>query len=125
MPPDYPILIVGEMPQVRQFVNAVLSQAGFDAIQARDGTSAIAKVREEQGRISLLLTEVNMDGMSGVVLAKSITAEYPAVPVLFMSGVAVSTKQLSRAVTRSAFIQKPFHPAALIQAVKELLAFGR
>ena len=124
MPPDYPILIVGEMPQVRQFVNAVLSQAGFDAIQARDGTSAIAKVREEQGRISLLLTEVNMDGMSGVVLAKSITAEYPAVSVLFMSGVAVSTEKLSRAVPGSAFIQKPFHPAALVQTVKELLAFG-
>ena len=121
---NYPILIVGEMPQVRHFVNAVLSHAGFDAIQVRDGPRALAKVREEQGKISLLLTEVNMDGMSGVALAKSITAEYPTIPVLFISGVAVSTEKLSRAVPGSAFIQKPFHPAALIQAVKNLLAFG-
>ena len=118
---DYPILAVDDTPAVRRYVNALLLEEGFHTIQARDGMSALAAVREQGGKIALLLTDIDMGGMSGITLAQSVTAEYPAIPVLFMSGGAVSQRATSRAVPGSVFIQKPFHTATLLQAVKTLL----
>jgi CheY-like chemotaxis protein len=117
----HPILIVDDTPSVRDCVNGLLSQAGFHTLQAHDGIRALATVRGQDGKISLLLTDVEMDGMSGITLAQSVVAEYPAIPVLFMSGGAVSQRALSVAVPGSVLIQKPFHAATLIQVVKALI----
>ena len=118
---EYPILIVDDDLQVRHFMNNLLAQQSFPTIQAHDGKSALAKVGEHRGRISLLLTDIDIGWMSGITLAQRVTAEYPAVPVLFMSGDAHSQKSLRLAVPGSGLIRKPFAAAMLIQAVETLL----
>ncbi len=107
---------------MRQVAKFVLEQQGLDVIEAYDGPSALAAAREAGGRISLLLTDINMPGMTGIELAKSVNAEFAQIPVLFISSAHYSEERLGRVVPGSAFLRKPFGAVTLIQAVKDLRA---
>jgi CheY-like chemotaxis protein len=102
-------------------VNRLLSRQGFHAIEARDGPSALSAVQERGGEIVALVTDIEMEGMSGIDLAKSVISKFPAIPVLFLSGVAISGDELRRDVPSCAFVQKPFVPANLVQSLRDLL----
>ena len=66
------------------------------------------------GQIHLLLTDIIMPTMGGVELAEKFNAEFPGIPVLFMSGY---TDQIMRHWNAlSAYIQKPFTLSDLLTA---------
>ncbi len=73
------------------------------------------------GEIAAMLTDIEMEGMSGIDLAKSVISEFPAIPVLFVSASAISEEELRRDVPGCSLVQKPFVPADLIQSLKNLL----
>jgi CheY-like chemotaxis protein len=116
-----PILIVDNEPQVRSLVNRLLSRQGFQVIEAHDGPSALAAVQERSGKVRALLTDIEMDGMSGIALAKIVTAEFPNIPVLFVTAVPTSGEELRRDVPSCAFVQKPFDPALLVRLLRHLM----
>jgi len=116
-----PILVVDNEPQIRSLVNRLLSRQGFQVIEAHDGPSALSAIRERGGRIAALLTDIEMEGMSGMDLAKSVISEFPAIPVLFLSGEVVSEEELRRDVPNCAFVLKPFVPTGLVQSLRDLL----
>jgi DNA-binding NtrC family response regulator len=72
--------------------------------------------------IQLVLTDVVMPSMSGRDLVRKLTAKYPHLRVLYMSGytdnVIASGGVLEPGL---AFLQKPFTPVALAQKVREVL----
>ena len=75
--------------------------------------------RSHPGRIHLLLTDIIMPTMGGVELAEKFNAEFPGIPVLFMSGY---TDQIMRHWNAlSAYIQKPFTLSDLLTQVRDLL----
>jgi CheY-like chemotaxis protein len=94
-------------------------------LEARNGAEALDLVSRHPGRISLLLTDVVMPGMSGRQLADRLTPRLPGVKVLFMSGYTddaiVHHGVLERGI---AFLHKPFSPDALAQRVRETLDAG-
>jgi CheY-like chemotaxis protein len=117
-----PIIIVDDEPLVLSFVKNQLSRDRFSTIEAHDGPNALSAVREAGGKIAALLTDIEMMGMSGITLAKTVTAEFPNIPVLFMSAVATSNEELERDVPGCAVVQKPFVGATLVQSLRNLLA---
>jgi two-component system cell cycle sensor histidine kinase/response regulator CckA len=74
------------------------------------------------GRIDALVTDVVMPVMGGHKLSQRLRERRPELKVLFMSGytnqdivgIAMSDPQVT-------FLQKPFVPKALVEAVRELL----
>jgi YesN/AraC family two-component response regulator len=83
---------------------------------------AIRTAREHSGRIHMLLTDVVMPGMNGLDLAKNMTALYPEIRHLFMSGytghVIAHHGMLDTGVH---YIQKPFSIYDLADKVRETL----
>ncbi len=79
-------------------------------------------MREHQGRIDLLLTDVVMPRMNGKELAARVTAIQPGVAVLFSSGYGedIITKQgvLDEGLS---FIGKPYRPMELAVKVRAVL----
>jgi PAS domain S-box-containing protein len=111
------ILVVEDQEPIRRLVERVLSRLGYTVRTAAGGDVAL-EIAAAQDRIDLLLTDVSMPGLSGGELATRLRAERPDLPVLFMSGY---RDQDHLEGQRSAFLQKPFGLAELVEAVQRLL----
>jgi two-component system cell cycle sensor histidine kinase/response regulator CckA len=117
------ILIVEDEEAVRELIQTVLTEKGYDVIPSLDPQHAEKVSAQFQGEIHLLLTDMVMPGISGRELAERISAKRRDIRVLFMSGytdnVITSGGMLEEGL---AFLQKPFSPAALVQKVREVLS---
>ncbi len=116
--PPITLLIAEDNDSVRRLVCTVLSEAGFDMLQARDGLEALNVAELHAGRISLLLSDVRMRRLGGVELAEKIQAKWPGVIVILMSA---NATDLVIANPGWRFVQKPFLPTELVKIVREML----
>ncbi len=116
------IVVVEDDPSVRDLVRLMLEGCGYRILSAPDADSAARMCGEHPGGVDLLLTDVVMPDIGGRVLAERLTALFPGLRVLFMSGYsdeAVFRHGIIRPDT--AFIEKPFSQAGLARKVREVL----
>ncbi len=117
------VLLVEDEEDVRELIETVLSEQGYNVVPASDPKHAEEIAANHSGEIQLLLTDVVMPGTSGRELAAMVSARRPGIRVLYMSGytdnVITSGGLLEKGI---AFLQKPFTPAALSQKVREVLS---
>ena len=113
------ILIVDDNETVLKTVAKILAAAGFDVLSAGDGVAALKLAGETAQRIHLLLSDVDMPGMSGPDLGEALKKERPDMHVMLMSG--GSNGNLLVLNYGWAFIQKPFLAVKLIQMITDVL----
>jgi CheY-like chemotaxis protein len=116
------ILLVEDEDGVRELARDILRANGYTVLEARNGAEGLLLGERHQGPLELLLTDVVMPRMSGRELAERLTPLRPDLSVLYMSGYtddAVIRHGVLGAGT--AFLQKPFTPAVLVQRVRETL----
>jgi PAS domain S-box-containing protein len=116
------ILLVEDDAPVRSMMRRALEGAGYGVLEAGGAAEALDILARTSGRISLVLTDVVMPGVSGRELADRIAELIPGTPVLFTSGY-TDGEIVRRGLLEPgvAFIQKPLTPAALVRAVRERL----
>jgi PAS domain S-box-containing protein len=116
------VLLVEDVPAVRDIVRRVLVGNGYTVLDAVDARAALARSTSYRGPIHLLLTDVVLPGLSGRDLAEQLKPTRPELKVLFTSGytddAVVRGGVLGRGV---AFMQKPFTPDTLARRVREVL----
>jgi DNA-binding response OmpR family regulator len=113
-----PILVVEDEQQVRSLLKVMLAESGFEVIVAKDGTGALHELRKRDGDVALMVTDVDMGRMNGIELAGSVRSEYPAVPILFVSGLPIPASQLEAVAPGMILVTKPFGAATLMQVRK-------
>jgi len=114
------VLVVEDEEPLRWLVMEVLRHSGYTVYAAANGAEALALWHEHRDEIEMLLSDIMMpQGMSGYELADKITRERPRLPVLFTSGYPMDGK--NSPVPGRCFLQKPYDPMALAQAVRECL----
>jgi len=117
------ILLVEDEEAVRDLIQTVLVEHGYDVIPARDPRHAEQLASSYAREIHLLLTDVVMPGTSGRELATRITPLRPGIRVLFMSGYTENVITTGGMLEQGlAFLQKPFSPAVLVEKVREVLS---
>ena len=116
------ILLVEDDETLRVLSRRILQSRGYTVLEAVNGEDALAVCEGYEQRIDLVATDVVMPRMNGRVLVERLTAQRPAVRVLFMSGY-TDDDILRRGIVdpRMAFLQKPFTPEALANKVREIL----
>ena len=120
------ILVVEDESEVRVLVRQILQQRGYRVIEAASPREALHLVNRAASPVDLLLTDVIMPQMTGRALADLVTADQPALPVLFMSGYADSAVVEHGVLqTGRAYLQKPFTPAQLARVVRRVLDTAR
>jgi two-component system, cell cycle sensor histidine kinase and response regulator CckA len=116
------VLLVEDDPMVRELSARILGERGYTVLSASNAAEAHACAELHQGEIDLLLTDVVMPGGNGLELADQLTARYPRLPVLFMSGYSPDIVLRQGLVPESVdFLTKPFTEEQLGQAVRRAL----
>ena len=116
------IVVVEDDESVRELVRLMLEGCGSEILSAPDADAAARICSEHPRGVDMLLTDVVMPEVGGRVLAERLTALFPDLRVLFMSGYsdeAVFRHGIIRPDT--SFIEKPFSQAALARKVREVL----
>jgi two-component system cell cycle sensor histidine kinase/response regulator CckA len=114
------ILVVEDSPAVRKMVCAMLTQTGYNCLEACDGAEAL-HLLEEAGEVQLVLTDVIMPNMDGAELARRLSQTRPELRILFMSGYVDDSIVRSIGRVSSLFLPKPFTAAALMEKVRQSL----
>ncbi len=117
------ILLVEDEDAVRALAARSLRACGYTVIEAINGAEALRIARAyAPATIHMLLSDVVMPQMGGKAVAEQVTALYPNIRVLFISGYTEhATLHNSRIDAGSAFLQKPFTPALLARKVRDVL----
>ena len=114
------ILLVDDDAAVRRLVRRILIQHQFHVIEASDGAEALEVACTYHDRIHLLVTDVIMPKVNGLVLAERLLQERPDISVMYMSGYVERSVLLAKR-PESILLLKPFTPADLIKAVRQVL----
>jgi CheY-like chemotaxis protein len=108
--PSRTILFAEDNEQYRTSLAALLIKSGYSVITASDGKDALQKANEFDGTIDLLLSDVEMPGMTGIELAIQLLQDRPHTKVWLISGLEPG---LHVQDTGWRFLRKPFLFAAL------------
>ncbi|MDQ2964716.1 MAG: response regulator [Chloroflexota bacterium] len=113
------VLVVDDEPAVRHLAQSALRTIGYEVTVASGGREALRAVYAESASPALLVTDIDMPGMTGIELAARLTAARPAVRVIFMTGDAESANRArDRAGFVAAVLLKPFTAGDLREAVR-------
>lgn len=118
------VLVVDDSPSVRQQVGMALSQAGYDVVEAGDGTEGVTKINADKA-IGLVICDVNMPRMNGLEMIEVVKKEpaNSALPIIVLTseGQPALIERAKKAGAKG-WIVKPFKADLLVAAVKKLLA---
>jgi nitrogen-specific signal transduction histidine kinase/CheY-like chemotaxis protein len=116
------VLVVEDEAALREVTRRILARNGYQVITAASGPEALEIVRNYQGEIHLLVTDVVMPHMLGKEVAEQVLLIKPETEVLYMSGYArpvlASQGRLEPGV---ALVEKPFSEADLLAKAGQVL----
>jgi two-component system cell cycle sensor histidine kinase/response regulator CckA len=113
------ILVVDDEKAVLKIVATILENANFRVLSADSAAAAIRLADETDAKIDMLLSDVDMEGMSGPDLGEELKKRRPEIHVMLMSG--GDNGNLLVLNYGWAFIRKPFVPERLVFMINEVL----
>jgi two-component system cell cycle sensor histidine kinase/response regulator CckA len=116
------VLVVDDEMAVRNVCARMLQRMGYEVLTAPGGEEAVELVRVHKDRLTLVILDLTMPGMSGAKTYEALRAVAPSLKVLLSSGYSVegyAQKLLERGCV--GFLEKPFDTAALSAKLRELL----
>ena len=116
------ILAADDSLSLRQVVKLVLTEAGYEVIEAVDGKDALAKLAG--GPVNLILTDLNMPNLDGVGLIKAVRADpaHRLTPIVMVTTESSDDKkQQGKSAGATGWVVKPFSPDQLLAVVKKVI----
>jgi diguanylate cyclase (GGDEF)-like protein len=116
---DSLITIVDDNPTNLKVLFNFLNESGFKVLVAKDGLSAIDKIK--QASPDLILLDVMMPGIDGFEVCKRLKAEegVKEIPVIFMTALSESVDKLKGLELGAVdYITKPFHQEEVLARIK-------
>ena len=119
------IVIVDDEPGVRRLLRAHLSCLPYEALEARDAAEAMAFLAEAP-RPALVLSDIEMPGLSGVELLKRIKGLDSNIQVVMVTG-QQDLETVRQCLREGAYdyLVKPFDPDDLLNTVERALERAR
>jgi CheY-like chemotaxis protein len=111
------VLLVDDDSLIRKSISRHLVAAGYVVRAAVDGLDAIKILRG--GPLNLIISDLNMPGMSGLEFLDVVRKRFPQIPVILISGVAAN--ELPEGVAADAYCHKnEFLSDQLLQTISDL-----
>ena len=115
------ILVADDEKNIREGLREAVALDGYEVLTAADGQEALDTVT--RGEVDLLITDLKMPRLSGEELLRSVTAQFPTLPVIILTGHG-TIESAVQAMHDGAydFLTKPVNLARLSLLVKRALA---
>lgn len=112
------ILLVDDQKSLRHSLSLMLQGAGFETGEAESGEEALSLLTHQQ--YDLVITDLRMDGMSGVDLLREIKRDKPALPVILITAHG-SIDSAVDAMRLGAFdyLTKPFREQDILEKIHD------
>ena len=114
-------MVVEDEPVVRGLIVEVLSELGYTALEADNGTTGLTLLNSGS-RIDLVVTDIGLPGLNGRQMVDAGRVTRPDLKVLFMTGYA------ENAATSNGFLEpgmemvtKPFAMDALAVQIRRMI----
>ncbi len=115
------VLLVEDEDVVRSFAVRALKRQGYEVLEASDGLDALEVMKECNGEVDIVVSDVVMPGMDGPTMLKELRKENPDLKIIFVSGYPNEAFQQALGEETFAFLPKPFSLSQLAAKVKEQL----
>jgi two-component system, cell cycle response regulator DivK len=116
------ILVVEDQEDNRQILRDLLSSAGYEMTEARDGEAGVNAAKEQHP--DLILMDIQLPLMDGHEATRRIKAdpELKNIPIIVVTSYALSgDNSKARAAGCDAYITKPYSPRQLLAKIREFL----
>lgn len=114
------ILAVDDEPDLRSLLRILLTNQGYEVVEAASGTEAVTRIRED-ARIDLVIMDIMMPGLSGVEACGEIR-KFSTVPMLFLTAKGtMADKGEAYASGGDDYLVKPFSQNELMMKVDSLI----
>jgi two-component system, chemotaxis family, chemotaxis protein CheY len=118
------IMTVDDSSTVRQMMRFTLEEAGYEVLEAVDGTDAVRKFAAGE-KVDMLITDLNMPHMDGIELIRSVRKDSTNrfIPIIMLTTETQDSKrQEGKSAGASGWITKPFKPQQVLAVVRMVLA---
>jgi DNA-binding NtrC family response regulator len=117
--PEGTILVVDDEERQREIYRDILVDEGYAAKAAASGEVAIRLL--DQDRFDLVITDLNLTGMTGLQLLSEIVADHPTIAVILITGYP-SIQSAVEATRRGVYqyLEKPVDRDTLLEVVGEV-----
>jgi two-component system chemotaxis response regulator CheY len=113
-------LVVDDSRATRSFMRRMLSEAGWDVVEAGDGQEALRRI-DDSGPFAVAIVDWNMPVMTGIELVEAVrsTPYLNGLKVLMMTSEA-EIGRMTRALEAGAddYMMKPFSKEALLERLR-------
>jgi CheY-like chemotaxis protein len=119
------ILVVEDSPEVSLITVEYLTELGHEAVAVTDAELAVEQLAHR--RFDAVLTDVSLPGMSGIDLAKTVSRDYPKLPVVISSGYGAQniSSLLGEPGSLVLVLSKPYDMDMLEKTLTKAAAFAR
>ena len=116
------VLIAEDEPEVRNYLGLALTCEGYKVEFAEDGVEVVRFLERNQSEISVLLLDLVMPRRDGFTTLKHVRHEWPALPVITISGMCTPANIASVMKDGAIdFLSKPVGHGELLRAVQTAL----
>jgi DNA-binding response OmpR family regulator len=117
------VLVIDDNPDMRLTMQALLESEGFAVSVAADGEEALRIQKDFPAEV--VVTDIFMPGKEGIETIYELRKRFPQTKVIVMSGglraKGVDYFEVARELGAVKTLKKPFAPAELIDAVRQLI----
>jgi signal transduction histidine kinase len=101
------ILIIDDDPAIREMIDRIVNEMGFEGVGAANGKDAMDLLR--QSSFLLMITDMKIPEMDGFELTRLVRAEFPDLPVICMTAHGASTTYTDMVGSGATdYLTKPF-----------------
>jgi two-component system cell cycle response regulator DivK len=114
------ILVVEDQEDNRRILHDLLTNAGYEIVQAENGEEALKAAAAE--RPDLILMDIQLPLLDGYEATRRLKADPAlcAIPIIVITSYALSgDESKARAAGCDAYITKPYSPRAILAKIRE------
>jgi two-component system cell cycle sensor histidine kinase/response regulator CckA len=111
-----PILLVDDEPALAELLLKYLQRLGYEVEACLSAEDALVRFDADPARYALVLTDLTLPGIGGDEMLERMRAQRPTLRAIVCSGYPYVPRS-----KKIVFLQKPFMPKMLAEAIEKLL----
>jgi len=118
------ILVIDDQESMRSIISQMLRDKGHQVTTADDGEQGLELFKQDT--YDLVLADVNMPGIDGFELLRTVKSDHPTTPVILLTGVNEDAAQyVGKEYKADGVIKKPFQIEDTVKEIEKVISGRR